>query len=66
MQAALQENREVFEFLRSASAKLVSASGSRGPGIIHQVVLENYAFPGGLMINHIDRSRAGDRGCPAI
>src|SRR6266567_4614784 len=50
MQAALQENREVFEFLRSASAKFGIGFWQPGAGIIHQVVLENYAFPGGLMI----------------
>src|SRR5436189_1685246 len=48
--AALQENREVFEFLRSASAKFGIGFWQPGAGIIHQVVLENYAFPGGLMI----------------
>ncbi len=50
MQAALVENREVFEFLRSASAKFGIGFWQPGAGIIHQVVLENYAFPGGLMI----------------
>src|SRR5256712_13339499 len=50
MQAALQENREVFEFLRSASARFGIGFWQPGAGIIHQVVLENYAFPGGLMI----------------
>src|SRR2546428_1561710 len=50
MQAALQETREVFEFLRSASAKFGIGFWQPGAGIIHQVVLENYAFPGGLMI----------------
>ena len=48
--AALQENREVFEFLRAASAKYGIGFWQPGAGIIHQVVLENYAFPGGLMI----------------
>src|SRR6267143_6706110 len=48
--AALQENREVFEFLRSASAKYGIGFWQPGAGIIHQVVLENYAFPGGLML----------------
>src|SRR3989441_6482018 len=50
MQAALQENREVFEFLRSASARFGIGFWQPGAGIIHQVVLENYAFPGGLML----------------
>src|SRR2546426_4489913 len=48
--AAMQENREVFEFLRAASAKFGIGFWQPGAGIIHQVVLENYAFPGGLMI----------------
>jgi len=50
MQAALKENGEVYEFLRSASAKFGIGFWEPGAGIIHQVVLENYAFPGGLMI----------------
>src|SRR2546426_12498593 len=50
LSAAMQENREVFEFLRSASAKFGIGFWQPGAGIIHQVVLENYAFPGGLMI----------------
>src|SRR6266446_5485289 len=50
LSAALQENREVFEFLRSASAKFGIGFWQPGAGIIHQVVLENYAFPGGLML----------------
>ncbi|MEK7283276.1 MAG: aconitase family protein, partial [Acidobacteriota bacterium] len=50
MQAALRENGEVYEFLRSASAKFGIGFWEPGAGIIHQVVLENYAFPGGLMI----------------
>src|SRR3989475_2674112 len=48
--AALQENREVFEVLRSASAKFGIGCWQPGAGSIHQVVLEHYAFPGGLMI----------------
>src|SRR5256712_10469645 len=47
--AALQENREVFEFLRSASAKFGIGFWQPGAGIIHQVVLGNYAFPAGLI-----------------
>jgi aconitate hydratase len=50
MTAALEENREVYEFLRSASRKYGIGFWKPGAGIIHQVVLENYAFPGGLMI----------------
>jgi aconitate hydratase len=47
---AQQENAEVYEFLRSVSAKYGIGFWKPGSGIIHQVVLENYAFPGGLMI----------------
>ena len=44
------ENREVYDFLRSASRKYGIGFWKPGAGIIHQVVLENYAFPGGMMI----------------
>ena len=47
---ALLENSEVYQFLQSASAKYGMGFWKPGAGIIHQVVLENYAFPGGLMI----------------
>jgi aconitate hydratase len=47
---ALDTNREVYEFLRSASSKYGIDFWKPGSGIIHQVVLENYAFPGGMMI----------------
>jgi len=47
---ALDVNREVYEFLSSASARYGMGFWKPGSGIIHQVVLENYAFPGGLMI----------------
>ncbi|MCA1818784.1 MAG: hypothetical protein LC620_01805, partial [Halobacteriales archaeon] len=50
MSKALQDNAEVFEFLRTACAKAGIGFWKPGAGIIHQVVLENYAFPGGLMI----------------
>jgi len=50
MQVALNENNEVYQFLRSASQKYGIGFWNPGSGIIHQVVLENYAFPGGLMI----------------
>ncbi len=43
-------NREVYDFLRSASARYGLGFWGPGAGIIHQVVLEKYAFPGGLMI----------------
>jgi aconitate hydratase len=47
---ALTENNEVYNFLRSVSRKYGIGFWRPGSGIIHQVVLENYAFPGGLMI----------------
>lgn len=47
---SLQENSEVYDFLRSAAAKYGVGFWEPGAGIIHQVALENYAFPGQLMI----------------
>ena len=47
---AILENNEVYNFLESASAKYGMGFWRPGAGIIHQVILENYAFPGGLMI----------------
>lgn len=47
---ALNENSEVYKFLESACRKYGMGFWKPGAGIIHQVVLENYAFPGGLMI----------------
>ena len=47
---AIKENEEVYNFLRSASRKYGIGFWKPSSGIIHQVVLENYAFPGGLMI----------------
>ncbi|MGQ9494656.1 MAG: aconitate hydratase [Thermoanaerobaculaceae bacterium] len=47
---AIEENREVYEFLESVSARYGIGFWKPGSGIIHQVVLENYAFPGGMMI----------------
>src|SRR5256884_6873705 len=47
---AIDENREVYDFLASAAKKYGIGFWKSGAGIIHQVVLENYAFPGGLII----------------
>ena len=47
---SLDENSEVFLFLESAASKYGCGFWKPGAGIIHQVVLENYAFPGGLLI----------------
>src|SRR5580704_10765728 len=50
LRASLEENREVYEFLRSAAARYGAGFWEPGAGIMHQVVLENYAFPGALII----------------
>ena len=50
LEVALDANREVFDFLSSVSNKYGIGFWEPGAGIIHQVVLENYAFPGGMMI----------------
>jgi aconitate hydratase len=50
LETALGENREVFDFLKTASEKYGIGFWKPGSGIIHQVILENYAFPGGLLI----------------
>jgi len=50
MKVAVDENREVYAFLQSTSARFGIGFWKPGAGIIHQVVLENYAFPGGMMI----------------
>ena len=65
--AALYENNEVFQFLESASRKYGIGFWKPGAGIIHQVVLENYAFPGGLMIGTDSHTpNAGGLGMIAI
>ncbi len=61
------ENAEVFEFLRTAGARYGMGFWKPGAGIIHQVVLENYAFPGGLMIGTDSHTpNAGGLGMAAI
>lgn len=50
LEVAEDTNHEVYEFLASSSAKYGMGFWKPGSGIIHQVVLENYAFPGGMMI----------------
>jgi aconitate hydratase len=50
METARVTNREVYDFLRTASARYGIGFWGPGAGIIHQVVLEKYAFPGGMMI----------------
>ena len=50
LKRARRENREVYEFLQTAAYKFGIGFWPPGEGIIHQIILENYAFPGGLMI----------------
>ncbi len=50
MKTAMQENKEVFDFLATVASRYNIGFWKPGAGIIHQVILENYAFPGGLMI----------------
>lgn len=50
MAAAMKTNEEVYNFLATASSRYGIGFWKPGAGIIHQVILENYAFPGGLMI----------------
>lgn len=60
-------NREVYEFLRDVSDKYGIGFWKPGAGIIHQVVLENYAFPGGMMIGTDSHTpNAGGLGMIAI
>jgi len=67
MQVALDENREVYDFLRSASARYGIGFWQPGSGIIHQIILEHYAFPGGLMIGTDSHTpNAGGLGMGAI
>ena len=67
MKVALDENSEVFKFLESTAAKFGCGFWKPGAGIIHQVVLENYAFPGGLMIGTDSHTpNAGGLGMIAI
>lgn len=64
---ANQESKEVFDFLQSVSTKYGIGFWKPGAGIIHQVVLENYAFPGGMMIGTDSHTpNAGGLGMLAI
>ncbi len=64
---ALDENSEIYKFLETASSKYGIGFWKPGAGIIHQVVLENYAFPGGLMIGTDSHTpNAGGLGMIAI
>jgi len=67
LKAALDTNKEVFDFLSSVSNKYGIGFWKPGAGIIHQVVLENYAFPGGMMIGTDSHTvNAGGLGMIAI
>ena len=67
LDTALNTNKEVYEFLSSVCNKYGLGFWKPGAGIIHQVVLENYAFPGGLMIGTDSHTpNAGGLGMLAI
>ena len=67
LQFALNNSNEVFNFLESVSNKYGIGFWKPGAGIIHQVVLENYAFPGGMMIGTDSHTvNAGGLGMIAI
>ena len=67
LQSALNTSNEVFNFLESVSNKYGLGFWKPGAGIIHQVVLENYAFPGGMMIGTDSHTvNAGGLGMIAI
>ena len=67
MRTALDVNSEVYEFLRSVSAKYGIGFWKPGSGIIHQVVFEHYAFPGGMMVGTDSHTpNAGGLGMIAI
>jgi aconitate hydratase len=67
LQSANKSSSEVFDFLESVSNKYGIGFWKPGAGIIHQVVLENYAFPGGMMIGTDSHTvNAGGLGMVAI
>ena len=67
LQNALNTSNEVFNFLEAVSNKYGIGFWKPGAGIIHQVVLENYAFPGGMMIGTDSHTvNAGGLGMLAI
>ncbi len=67
LNTALTQNKEVYDFLASVSNKYGIGFWKPGAGIIHQVVLENYAFPGGMMIGTDSHTpNAGGLGMIAI
>lgn len=67
LQEAINKNNEVYNFLESVSDKYGIGFWKPGAGIIHQVVLENYAFPGGMMIGTDSHTvNAGGLGMVAV
>lgn len=67
IETATQTNREVYDFLRDVSSRYGIGFWKPGAGIIHQVVLENYAFPGGMMVGTDSHTpNAGGLGMVAI
>ena len=67
LQEAINKNNEVYNFLESVSNKYGIGFWKPGAGIIHQVVLENYAFPGGMMIGTDSHTvNAGGLGMVAV
>ena len=66
LDVAVETNAEVYDFLKSVSANYNIGFWGPGSGIIHQVVLENYAFPGGMMIgtdSHTPNAGGLGHGC---
>lgn len=67
LERAITENKEIYEFLSSAAARYGMGFWGPGSGIIHQVILENYAVPGDLMIGSDSHTpNAGGLGMIAI
>ena len=67
LEHAMVQNKEVYNFLQSVSSKYGIGFWKPGAGIIHQVIIENYAFPGGMMIGTDSHTpNAGGLGMVAI
>jgi aconitate hydratase len=67
LRESLAENKEIYDFLRSTAARYGAGFWNPGAGIIHQVVLENYAFPGSLIIGTDSHTpNAGGLGACAV
>ena len=67
MKTAIYTNKEVYDFLSSVCNKYNIGFWKPGSGIIHQIILENYAFPGGMMIGTDSHTpNAGGLGMVAI